>query len=634
LGKSPNVAAVRALVDDAEPVPELYRGDPEPGQPLMVAGEAVNPGKWVPDELGLPPHCPVVPLGVDDKVNWFLDPIGQLYAYQKPYGQADTLELFRGRHKYLYWAWPKWTMKGKGEDVEFIVDAWRNEKVREAVLAACAAKGPWNAVDKVRGRGTWQSPSGELVIHCGRHVMQRGKKIPPHEIEGYVYPTRPTIPGPWPQPVRQEENPAKLLRPLLRSWNWVRPDVDPHLFFGALGVGFLGGALAWRSNIYITGDAGMGKSTLLALYKAIYGDWALDTANTTAAGIYQHVKQDSTPVWVDEFEGKADNNKALAILELARQASSGARGLRGGDRGTGSEFSIASAFVFSSINPPPLRPQDLSRFALLQLRALPRDAPPPDINPGVLGVVGRCILRRLVDEWPRFHQTFQAFRGELARAGMDARGQDTFGTLLTCADLIEFEGWDEARLRTPVDGDLVPWAQVLRTEGMIEFEDRTANWRGCLNHLLSVPVDAWRNGTRSVVGQVLEDWMGKHDDFGSDIKAVRKVLSQAGLGLQREVGKHAGDWLAIPNQNPLTRRLFEGSDWAGIVGTSVWSGALRQAPETISRPGQCKVNGVKARCTLVSLEALYGPDGIMTQDEDVTTVNAPRPDPMISKESP
>jgi hypothetical protein len=610
----PNISAVQALVADAEEVPSIarFQDDPEPGAPR---GD-VLPGQWTPDALGLPPDCPVIPLGVDGVTNWFLDPIGQLYAYGKPYGQADTLELFRGRHLYLYWAWPKW--KGRTEET-VDVDGWKNEKAREALIAAATAKGPWSATEKVRGRGCWPDGKGGLVLHLGNRLIAGKTDGPPGEVDSYVYPTRPRIPGPygWPRPIDAAQNPVAVLRAMLSTWSWSRPEVDPHLLIGWIGVAFLGPVLPWRSAVFLTGDKGSGKSTLQDLLKNIFGDWLVQTTNTTAAGIYQRVGQDGLPVSVDEFEAKADNTRGKALLELARQASSGGLMLRGGDRHHGVEFQARSAFIFSSINAPPMEPQDLSRFALLRLHKLKAGTKAPEINETALGLLGRQVLRRLLEEWPRFEMTWQAFRDELAAAGMDGRGQDTFGTLLAVADMIEHRGWDAERLTTVSDGDVRPWRDVMQISRMAEFDDASENWRLCLDHLLSVPVEAWRNGARTTVGQVLEAWHVGDDSLGSDVKEVRKLLGQAGLTLERRGRPGGGDWLAIPNQNPLTRRLFEGTKWGGEAGAGVWSGALRQGPrDEVWKIGQPRVNGVKCKCTLVSLKALYAAGGIMCTGEN------------------
>ncbi len=613
MGKKPanveslaDVRNVRAMLADAEPARVVRQVDPRPGEPRG----GVGPGEWQPDELGLPPECPVKPLGLSGDRLWFLDSIGQVRPFDPPYGKHTMLALFGGRLEYLAWAWPRW---GK----EKLINGFANEEALAALIKACAAKGPWEAIDKVRGRGCWVDGAGGLVVHTGGQVISEQRAGPPGEIDGYVYPTRARIPAPWPLRDELPFDAAKLLRPVLRSWSWARPEIDPHLLLGWIGAAFLGAALPWRPMIFITGDKATGKSTLQALLKGVLGDWLLQAADTTAAGLYQHVGLDSVPIAVDELESESDVRKQKAVLKLARLASSGAVMLRGGDRHNPVEFKAWSAFLFSSINAPPLEPQDLSRMALLRLDRLKPGQKAPALDAQTFGIIGRCILRRLIEEWHRFHDTFNAFAGELAAAGMDGRGQAQFGTLLTCADLIEHKGWDEERLRfaLDVDGDLVPWRDLLKPATMHEYEDQIENWRACLAHLLSVRVEAWRSGTRQTVGQVLQAYFDQKDDERVDIVEANKLLAQAGLRIvfADRFGKRR-PWLAVHNQGPLVRQLFEGSKWAGELGASVWGPALRQGPrDDLWALGQARINGVQGKATLVSLDGLYGPDGVMAE---------------------
>lgn len=578
---------------------------------------SLPPGEWD-RKLHLPPDCPVKPLGIQGDRLWFLDEIGQVRTLDPPYGKGHVLGLFLGRMEFLAWGWPRF---GKADDRtgDARIAGYANDEVTASLIRACAAKGPWDSMDKIRGRGCWTDAGGNLVVHTGTAVISAGRVEPPGELDGHVYPTRAEIPPPLPLKEPLPFEPAPLLRNTLASWSWGRPGIDPHLLLGWIGAAFLGAALPWRPMVFLTGDKGTGKSTLQALLKGVFGDWLIQAADTTAAGLYQHVGLDSVPIAVDELESEADVRKQKAVLKLARLASSGAAMLRGGDRHQGVEFNARSAFLFSSINAPPLEPQDLSRMALLRLDKLrPGHAAPP-VDQRTFGVIGRAILRRLVEEWPRFTETFDAFAGELAAAGMDGRGQAQFGTLLACADLISHRGWSEERLRfaSDIDGDLVPWRELLKPSEMIEFEDGIENWRGCLRHMLSVRVEAWRNGARTTVGQVLQGYWEK--EAGCDITNANAQLSQAGLRLifRRETDGRHRHYLAVHNQGTLVRDLLAGSKWGGEVGAGVWTQALRQAPRgAIWELGNVRVNGVKDRATLIALDGLYGPGGIMAEDED------------------
>lgn len=604
-GKIANLGAVRAMLADAKPVPIVRAKDsPDPHLPR----NGVEAGKWEPGPLRLPKDCPVVPLGVAGNRAYFIDPIGQVQALDPPYGKGHLLGLFAGDANYISWAWPRHSKSGK-------IDGYAAEHAAAALVHACAAKGPWDSVDKVRGRGCWPGLDGDLILHTGTKLQIGGKVQPPGEIEGHVYPTRPPLALPFPGEIAAGANPAKLLRPLLESWQWARPAIDPVLLLGWIGAAYLSGALPWRPTAYLTGDAGTGKSTLQHLIKVLLGDWMLQSTDTTAAGLYQHIGTDSLAISVDEFEGEADTRAAVKVLKLARQSASGGLMLRGGEKNNPIEFRARSCFIFSSINTPPLRPQDVSRMAILRLMTLPEGSVPPEIDDRAMAIVGRCILRRLVDEWHRFDETWRAFRAELGRGGMDSRGQDTFATLLACADLIEHEGWSEDRLKVAHEGDLVGLSVLMAVANMHEFEDRGANWRKCLSHLLNVRVDAWRQGSRVAVGRLLLDLWYMKDDMNEGV--ARSMLAQAGLGLVKRRDGPKDWWLAVPNNNPLTRVLFEGSDWAGDIGAGVWSGALRQSPQgTIHQVQKARINGDVQACTLISLKGLYAEGGIMTVKEE------------------
>jgi hypothetical protein len=597
--------AVRSMIAEAQEVPAVGKKGALANGKAAKGGAA---GKWRTNGLGLPEDCPVIPLGMSGNRCWFIDRIGQLQYLDPPYGKGHILGLFCGHSEYLSWAWPRWGKDGS-------IDGYAAEQVANALIEACAAKEPWDAADHVRGRGMWRDAGGGLLYHAGTKMLRDGATLRPCEIEGHVYPTRPAIAAPWPSLVTDKENPAGWLLELFSSWQWARPDVDPVLLLGWIGAAHMGAALPWRPAAFITGDKATGKSTLQHVVKCIFGDALIQSADTSAAGIYQHVGQDCLPVAVDELESESDVRKQKAVLKLARLAASGALMLRGGDRHSGVEFQARSAFLFSSINTPPLEPQNLSRMAILRLARFPAGQAAPVLDEQAIANAGRMILRRLIDQWDRFSQTYEAFRGELAAGGMDGRGQDTFCTLLTCADMIAHDGWDEERLRAPADGDLKPWRELMASATMAEFEDAEENWRLCLNHMLSVQVEAWRNGVRRTVGQVLTDFYCGTGDSDIDLTEARRLLAQAGLGIVQRMHDRRQFWLAVPNQNALTRTLFAESKWAGETGASVWAGALRQSPaDDIHEVGRAKINGVMQRVTLISLEGLYGDGRIMSEE--------------------
>lgn len=567
-----------------------YIPDPPPGEPR----DGIKPGGWIADEKGLPPDCPVEPLGMDGDTLYLIDALGQLAAVApSSMGQAFIQRLFGNRQNYLYWAWPQLSKSGE-------VNGWRAEKVREVLYTAAMNRGLWNAVEKVRGLGAWRGVHDELILHCGDHLFVNGEKRETGDVDGYFYPRRPKIAGPWSQPVDFTGNPARALFAALRTWNWKRPDVDPLLFLGSIGVGLLGGALTWRPSLFMIGDKAVGKSTLQGLAKLVYGGWLVSSTDTTAAGIYQRVGNGSLPVAIDELEAEADNRRVMAVVKLARLAASGGVMLRGGQDHQGVEFQARSHFLFSAINPPPMAPQDISRMALLSIDKL--DLSQERSEPVFDADIGPKILRRLADQWSDFDAYWEGYRRALKAGGHSSRGQDTYGTFLTCAHLmLGDEGMEEAGYR--VD-DLDGWSETLAAA---EVTDDEENWRNCLDHLLSSRVDVWRNGEQNTVGQLLDALKNAHDSF-NDAREVRRKLAMVGLGLLDLGNKVAADShvLAVPNKGPQLSTLFAGTSWGGEGGRGVWSSALRQGPAHVvvsdKTANKIKVGGVSYRCTLVILK--------------------------------
>lgn len=584
---------LRAALAEADPqdaawLAKLAESDPLPG------GErnGIAAGQWEADELGLPPDCPVIPLGVDDGVYWFLDTLGQLRALEfGQFGQKAINSLFMGRHHYLYWAWPRTNKDGA-------IVSWRQEKAAEDLMGACAHKGPWNAIERARGRGAWQLATGKLALHCGTQLFRDGKPTSLGELEGNVYMTRPPILHPWSKAITSANGPGTYLYPLLSTWNWSRPIIDPMLFIGWLGAAFVGGALLFRPAIYMTGDTATGKSTLQQLMKMIFGNALIKSGDTTAAGIYQLLKSDALPVAVDELEGKADFRRTKAIIELARLAASGDLMLRGGEAHKGTQFNARSCFAFSSINTPPLEPQDLNRMGLLQLNELPAGSISPNLDERKLHNMGRMILRRMMDGWEKFPGINLLYREALAKAGHKGRGQDAIGTLLTCADIVM--GNDAAALRVPIlslDPTSKFWTKHLDITKMVEYENSEKNWRLALNHMLSTQIDAWKGGGQQTMGEVLEKLFAGRMDFDE----ARALAQKTGLTLHKATTGHQKASLFVPNNNPLLYKLFQGSKWQGDLGAGVWSGALRQAPAASFRLASGRVNGVKSKGTLFDL---------------------------------
>lgn len=579
-------AALAIEADELQSLKEQAGLDPLRGCPMIV-GEGrnaveVEPGAWQGEFAdrftGLPPECPVKPLGFEGDAFYFLNPVGQVATLKaSSSGKGPIDALFAGRSGFLEWAWPRWSGEGEKRSVK----GYEADEARRALFDACAYIGSFDDMERVRGRGAWTDELGRLVYHAGDRVWFDGRWRQPGEHGPWVFPARTAVMTPHPHQVADGDgSPAQVVLESLRTWNWQRGELDARLLLGWICAAMVGGALDWRPMVFLTGDQATGKSTLQSLIKHLMGGLLVQSTNTTAAGIYQKVQHDSAPVSVDELEAEADTRRADDVIKLARVAASGGLLLRGGSDHNGKEFQARSAFAFSAINPPPLNMQDQSRIAILALRALPTDVMSPPL-PEKPHDLGRQILRRMMDAWPRWRRVLGIFRKAMMEAGQGGRAADQFGTLAAAYHVAMYDS-------DPDKAQLAEWVDWLQPSELSETSDAVPNWRQCLNHMLDVQADALRNQAGKIrsVGAAVEIFqrLGSPEDLIDVCKLVGLAVSwPAGAP---ETWEHAR--LFIPTTHPQVNELFRGTQWAGRPGApGVWGYALRQADEGLWSSGKC-----------------------------------------------
>lgn len=612
-------AASREALSD---MASAHAADPDPN----LARAGVKPGQWqgAPHDA-MPPDCPVQVIGRDgDGVIWCRNATGDLRAItRKDWTMAMISELFSPFINYAFWAWPafgkeKKTDMATGEVSEvLIVKRVERDKLFTCLGNEASRKPLFDPAKQHRGRGGWQDSNGAFIWHSGKNMFTtRGSgidKAPPQEHDGYLYTRQPETIRPWHGRVTPSESPARRILSQLRTWNWERPYLDPMLALGYIPVGLMGGALKVRPHIFTTGGAGVGKSTLHHLFRQVLDGVVFATVDTTAAGIYQRMKQDALPVMVDELENKPGSSKATSVIELARVAYSGGEIARGGADHEGTTFQMHSSFFFSAINLPQMGVQDRTRMAILNLARL--DAP-NGTGEGILAkpeADGPMILRQVMDGWDDFNKNLMPKWWEiLARQKLDSRAIDTYGTLLAaCEMLVGFEAMEEAGL--PVSD----WDQLGHIIGAATAPDRAEqldNWHRCLIRLLQSTIDAWRDGQRPSVGGVMDDFSTSKAVTDIDIDAARKKLELVNLSCRAKGDgpsgqPNAGPFLAVPHTGPQLSRLFAGTEWEGQ-----WSLALKQGVKSgvvlnDRSKGQMKINGATMRCLLVDMAALRKYEG-------------------------
>lgn len=590
----------KRMTADEPPVADFSREDAGPDPADMVPPEqALRPD-------GLPDDCPIRALGrgPDGKTFYYMSDLNQLTVLRANDHTHQYFAAMCGKDiGYLTRRWPqKKLVKTKGingETVEdWIVTGFHSGQIRDALMQAASFRGLWSPADKLRGPGAWADDDGRLILHLGDKIARASAEgiswHVPGELDGYVYSASAPLPKPSEKPVGTVDHSAQIseLVSVLRTWNWKRPGIDDALTFGWLCAAILGGALDIRPILWITGDAATGKTTLHQLLKLLLGEMLLKTGDTSAAGLYQRVGQGSIPIAVDELEPSEEGGeKQAALIRLARNAFSGDVFLRGGADHNGVQFQARSAFLFSSILIPPLGTQDRTRMAILELQRLGPGTKPVSLDAAHWRAVGRALLRRLLDQWPRFAQTLARYEQALGGVGHSLRGARQLGTLLAAREIVLFDG--------EVDSDtLDEWASALPATATSDHESDAEQ---CLNHLCQAVPDHWRGGSRSSVAQLVDKFMNA-EVRSQEAQDASAALATGGCRvlMDRSTGQH---FLAVANNHEGTRMLFRGSRWEGKAGLDgVWRQALLRV-DGASASNQ-RIAKRMTRCTLVPVAAI------------------------------
>jgi hypothetical protein len=548
---------------------------------------------------GVSKPCPVKPLGKKDKAFYFLDPDGQLIELSpNEFGQSHLRGLFGAEADWLNRHFPQFSQQ----------DVWKGFQAQfaaEALTTAAARKGLFDARDKVRGLGCWRGPDGELVQHLGNHVLVDGETHEPGEIGEHVYPGRPKLAPPIFDDEADEDGRNIAGMTVLRvlcTWSWTRRDIDPILLLGWLGCAILGAALDWRPMVFITGDAGTGKSTLQERIKMLLPGRLASTVDASPAALRQIINQDAIGVSFDEIEADMMSDQAQMVLKLARVAASGGTVYRGGKEHNAAEFQLRGCFAFSAIIPPSMRQQDMQRLSFLRLLPLEKGQKLTKRTAAEWRELGQKIAGRMVQGWARWEETLAVYEQALMEdGGHNQRGARQFGTLLASADLIL---GDEA----PTLEAAKSQARGLGRESLYEYEQSEPAWQVAFRRIMQASPEVWRADGLSVAERV-RSWY--HAQDASDRKIQQTKLNRVGLALVREQGT-VNVWLAVDPKHQEVTRIFAQTDMRAHGGEGTWTGVLRggerydkkENPGGIWRADNVPALG-RAKCTQIRLNATH-----------------------------
>lgn len=537
--------------------------------------------------------CPIVPLGVKGSTYYYLDAQRQIIGLTK-HAQQDILGLFGHMIPQLFWRFPQYDKDGGRKSGRF--DA---NNAAAAMMQAGGEKGLFEPEGAVRGVGAWRGSTGQLIWHQGDTLLVDGVAQKPGPFDGRIYPAYPPIPGP--APAGKYENPIPELMRVLRTWNWERPESDPFIALGMIGVQKLGGALRWRPTFWMTAAAGAGKSEFHDLIRHLHGGpkGIVQSADPTKSGITSRLGYSSIPVSLDEIEpGNERSTKESDMIQLARIAASGGQWLRGSSDQKGSGGNVCSAFLFSSIIiPGVMKAQDLQRLIRLDLNPLPRDTKPLNLREPDWQMRGSVMFRLLIDRWPTWDERLTIYRQGLAVAGVTGRDSDNWATVLAMADMMQ-------RAELPELAEAESWGSVIAKRLVANRPDVMTDSEGMLMHLMGRTYDPFRRGEQYNIAQ----WImtaaglpGAPTALKENEHAAPHQLAKCGLRV-RGAGHDAELFIANAKEIQPLSALFEGSQWAG----GAWQQSARRVDGASPVPNPLTLAGITSRGHFVPFAAIPG----------------------------
>lgn len=449
--------------------------------------------------------------------------------------------------------------------------------------------------NNVRASGAWIDDD-RFIFHHGSYLSVDGVKTDVTRIKSrHVYELTRTLPPPA-EAALSDADGTRILD-VAKMFRWSRPG-SAALLAGWIFLAPICGALRWRPHIWLTGQAGNGKSTILEKFvfpligkgACIYGQ-----GNSTEAGVRQAVGSHALPVLLDEAEKNDEKETARveALLSLIRQSSteSAAETLKGTVSGGGMSFHVRSMFCLASILVGLNKKADIDRLSILTL--LPARGMPGAIehwektSQAVYDLTrdtelrGR-LLRRAINMMPRIRENIEVFVKVAAKSFGSQRDGDQYGTLLAGA-------WSltSSEPATPEDAEALI--------GQFAWDE----------HIEQADTDDSKQALSALMGAMIRDGglqISVHDLISCSLGELVD-----GLSLSRDVARRLlrsngvlveGDRLILPNQSTALRNLLDGTPFAADP-KSVF-GRLKGATNNGGK--QVKFNGIKTRVVSLPLE--------------------------------
>lgn len=511
-------------------------------------------------------------LGMSDGKNYFLSQ-NRVYAYSPSEIKKSNL-LYLAPMSY----WEDNYKGGKGVNWDSIAN--HLAQVSRSINFYCE--------DMLRGHGAWEDDN-KYLYHAGDKLFYNNEIIELDDIDDskFIYELGRPIDLNLNKMLTIEEGNEFIS--MLGKFSWSN-DISSILLAGWLVCAPICGALKWRSNAWISGEHGSGKSWILKnVVMRILKNFSICVqGSTTEAGIRQELKNDSLPIIFDEIENINLNaaDRIEQILEMARISSSenDAKILKGSSGGKPLAYKLRTMFLFSSINVSLKQTADISRICILELKKS-SDKKLEDLNNIAKYLSPEfCdkFITKVLKNMNMIIKNIDIFR---ERAGMHFSNQrkgDQIGTLLGAGYSLTKD-----KLFTEEEADYYIKSHNY-SDVQIE-DDLESDADKCLKFLFSYSV---RVGLENVPLGTLINYLNGNDDGLININKNEAIFNLKIHGILFEDKK-----IIIANKHPKLDAIFKGTQFDGG-----YASIIRRAKGATSIGEKRFASGIKSRAWSVPLE--------------------------------
>lgn len=278
-----------------------------------------------------------------------------------------------------------------------------DHSLSEVKVAISTLASQESAIEEKVGVGVWESNGCLIVVNSRRLGLLNGKpdlQITANPVQfGTAYDIGDRLDWVDMDRLKREIDSVKAtsgqlhvseverLVDILGHWTYLpAKNCFPEVIAGMVLSTFVQTLWEWRPQIFLTGQASAGKSTMLKMIAHIFGPLCKTSSNSSAAGLRQYLGASGRILMCDELE---KSRHRPDILEMIRASGRGDDSFRGTAGHKHKQFRLQHIFWCASIESGLRSEADQSRFIVAEIRRI-ADLDMPSVDD--LNEIGKKLL--------------------------------------------------------------------------------------------------------------------------------------------------------------------------------------------------------------------------------------------------